>query len=830
MNLTLQKRIRFFVFSLVIAGVIPVFSMTTPNVTVVPDSTNTYSEYTITSATGNGASASIRANVDSLYIRFNGYTTVPASINSAYILVNNTSSNGVNVRDSVVAILSPVNIPRNGSFTIIVRIGANIKNPSAAGDYYLYMMSNRGPDANAWVQSSPYSIAVSNSNVSKAAVTPDPSVAGEQAKYTIGFNLGLAGALTAGESTILLAFPPLTGVPNGTINGVTVNGTSASASALNDTVYITTPVNIDNYGSVSLVFSSGAGIVNPSVDSSYTLGVSTSSEPNFITSDPYSISPAGQLSITAISTKPDTVNEGGAFSFNFRTGSSGALTANNDTVFVIFPQNTYMPLNMSSNNVSLSSGGFSSNAASITVFKANPSDDDTVAIVTPINISSSADVTLEFIEAAGYLNPSIAGNYTLGLKTSQDQTVVQSNPYAVVNTVSQISQALVTPTSNSTSAATSYTINFNLGHLGRLVPGLSTITLEFNSNYALSTDSADYSTSTITVAEGSPVSIPWSNIAVNAVSDIIQITIPETVEPLNSDNIVIFLSGETAQPITNPATDGNYTMFIKTSVEATSVPSAEYNIGGTAITINSVTLSDYGVNQNAQYTFNITTSVALQDRTGQDPDDYIKIIFPEGTVLPSTIAISNVQLNGNAAQIVTVNTTNRTVTATVDVNIDPGTFNVVIQTGAGLDNPIVPSTSFYKVTMSTSQELVQVTSLPYEITGNNTQSGPVTMSVNPSVINATDAVYSLSFTTSSSGKIAGGRPAGSSAITVNFDDATIVPASISPSTVLINDIPLQNLTVDSSGAGGVVTLQMPNGLTINNSSTASILFTTDAGL
>ena len=55
-------------------------------------------------------------------------------------------------------------------------------------------------------------------------------------------------------------------------------------------------------------------------------------------------------------------------------------------------------------------------------------------IITPINIAYSADVTVNFNAASGYLNPSIAGNYTIELKTSQEQTVVESNPYSIVNT------------------------------------------------------------------------------------------------------------------------------------------------------------------------------------------------------------------------------------------------------------------------------------------------------------------------------------------------------------------------------------------------------------
>lgn len=60
-----------------------------PIVTVVPDSTNTYSQYTIESGIANAASASLRANTDSILVRFNSSTTVPSSIDPSYVTVTN---------------------------------------------------------------------------------------------------------------------------------------------------------------------------------------------------------------------------------------------------------------------------------------------------------------------------------------------------------------------------------------------------------------------------------------------------------------------------------------------------------------------------------------------------------------------------------------------------------------------------------------------------------------------------------------------------------------------------------------------------------------------
>ena len=632
MNSTLIPKITIFtLFMLCIISQGAFANVTILNVTSSPDSTNFYAQYQITGRTGNG-NTNLDANTDSIFVVFNASTTVPGSIDPSLVTVNSTQANVVNVSGQRLAILTPVNIAKNGGiFAVVIDANADIRNPSSPGSYTLQVATSK---ETTLVTSGSFSIFQSNSTVTAAAVSPNPSVEGLAASYTIGFDVGAGGFLTAGSSTITVVFPSQTFVPNGALSGVTVNGTSASATADNDTVFITTPVNVDNNGSVQIVFAIGAGLLNPSTDGSYTLSVRTSSENTLIDSDSYSISPADQLSISSITTKPDTVNEGGAFEFDFITGSSGALTANVDTIVVIFQQNTYLPAFISNSNVTISSGGFSDNAAAVIVKKTDATDDDSVFVVTPINIGNSSTVTLSLGSGAGYLNPSVSGNYTLKLRTSQEGTAVESNPYSVVNTSTTVSQANVTPADNSTGATTSYTINFNLGDLGRLKSGESTITLTFNSNFVISETGTHYNNSSLTVGgiDQYPLAL-GTEINADNTAKTIEVTIPSTADINNGDNIELVFDGTGTDPIGNPVAASNYFLGVKTSVETTNINSATFNIGGTSITINSVTLSDATVNNSSQYTFSITTPTKIQ----ASANDYIKIIFPEGTTLPATI-------------------------------------------------------------------------------------------------------------------------------------------------------------------------------------------------
>ena len=88
-------------------------NISTPQVTVTPNQTKTYAEYTISSSTGKG-NTNLRANIDSIIVVFNSSTNVPPNIDASLVTVNNTASNAVDVSDQRIAILTPVNVAKNG--------------------------------------------------------------------------------------------------------------------------------------------------------------------------------------------------------------------------------------------------------------------------------------------------------------------------------------------------------------------------------------------------------------------------------------------------------------------------------------------------------------------------------------------------------------------------------------------------------------------------------------------------------------------------------------------------------------------------------------------
>jgi hypothetical protein len=821
-----------FILILIILCPLVSFALTTPQVTVSPDETNHYAEYVVNASLTRFVR--VEANEDSLIIIFNPSTVLPESINPALVTVNGVACTGVSITGQRLALESPIQLWRvlgTEEFTIVISTAAKIKNPGTSGGYTLAVQAvqeNGNPidPTGDPATSNTYNITPSTSTITTPAVAPSPTVAGQAAAYTIAFNVGSGGYLMAGSSTITIGFDPHTTIPNGSLSGVTINAVPATAVANNDTVVITIPVDVDNNGSVTVNFALGSGIINPSSGGLYTLGVKTSSENSFILSDSYSIANQGDFSVSTVSLNPEVINTISEYNLEFITSSSGALTANIDSIIIVLQPNTKLPSAISTADVLVSSGGFSDNAAAVRVLNANQLNADTLEIVTPVSAGNNATVDVTLKNTAGILNPSEAGNYNLAVRTSKDISFVNSNPYQVTRSSTTVSQVNVTPTSRASSDTTSYEVEFNLGSKGRLRPGVSTITITFPNSFTISTSSSSYDTTRISVAEGEFKIIDPSLIAPNNINKTIDITVPSNVVTVNGDNIVLILDGKTTDPIINPTMPGNYILNVKTSAEPTDVNSSSFAIGGTAVNFNWIVLSDSTVNSISQYTINFDLAFPLTRALG----DYVKIIFPEGTTLPSSILRDYVEINGTRALSVSVVQSTRTVTTAIPQGLLWGTVTIDFDQQAGIINPPVPSSSFYKAIISTSQDFSPVDTRIYEIIGDNTQVTNVSASANPSVRNVNNVAYTVYFTTSATGKIVGSTAAGSSTITVDFDIVTVVPSSISATSVKVNSMVTQNAEILSSGDGGIVRFTMPEGLSIANNSVATVVFDTSAGL
>ncbi len=777
--------------------------LTVNSVTVTPTSVNSYAAFAVSLTvpnTGSGIDAS-----HSMYLDFDDGTILPSSIATSLISINGTPVTSVSISGRRVTVGVPVEIGKNTSFRVDVSDGAQIRHPSTTEVDTLAITSTNGGNTYG-PGSNTYSVTAATSTVTAASVTPSPSVASSAAAYTLGFSVGESGYLAASSGTITVKFPTGTTVPQGNVASVTVNGTSANAtgSSTGDSIIVTTPVNISNGGSVSLAFAEASGISNPTAGTK-TLTVYTSTETTPVTSDNYTISSATALSVTAVGVDPTTVNATATYSFDFRVSSSGALTATTDTIIVTFPANTDVPSSISTSAVTVESGGFSDNATAVLV------SSRVVSVVVPVDVANSGDVSVTFTSSASIENPSNPANYTVGLRTSQDASVT-SNPYTIAASTTTVSSPSVSLSNANPLVASNYTIVFTSGSKGRLWAANSTIEITFPSG---TTVSAGASTATVNGTSATTV-------VNDATLRTVTITVPSAVSIGNSSSVTVVISSG----ITNPG-NGTYTLGVETSPEPTHSSSQTYSVSSVAaVTLSVVTVTTNTVNTASAYSVTISGATALSKNNG----DYLKARFATGTVLPATIATGEVTVGGQTIRSVTVDQASLEVTVFVNSNNGAPT-SLAFTAAANIQNPSVSSGTVYDLQVWTSQNTPHATSAKYSIVGKaSTSPASISGTVNPAVVSVSNAAFTLSFTTSSTGKIQGGTSAGSSDIYVDFDSKITVPASISASNMTVDGTTASDVSVVASGAGGVVRVGVPSGVTVGNSTATTVVFNSSAAL
>ncbi|MDZ7360651.1 MAG: T9SS type A sorting domain-containing protein [candidate division KSB1 bacterium] len=226
-------------------------------------------------------------------MRFSNNTFVPDAIAPGEISVNGTPvpAGGIisNSGTRQITIISPVNLSNNQTFSIVINAGAGLLNPMNAGSYRVTVWTSSQP---APVSSPNYNIEAATTSVTPATVTLSVNALDTPSDYLLNFNLGNQGRLSSGNSTITIKFNSASGVTQGVLHGVTVNGTKAAAvgdeSAKKITVTVPAAVNLGNNAGVTLFVPSPI-VRNPRRHGNYTLSVATSVETAEVVSEPYEI-------------------------------------------------------------------------------------------------------------------------------------------------------------------------------------------------------------------------------------------------------------------------------------------------------------------------------------------------------------------------------------------------------------------------------------------------------------------------------------------------------------------------------------------------------------
>jgi hypothetical protein len=553
------------------------------------------------------------------------------------------------------------------------------------------------------------------------------------------------------------------------------------------------------------------------VAGSYVVEVSTSKETTEVNSSTYTISSANNLSFSSIVASNDTVNATSAYTIEFVLSTTGALNASlSDQIKITFPSNFTVPGTIAASSIVLENltSGFSYTPTSVTVAG------QVVTIVPSANLSNSDEVRVSFLSNAAIVNTPISGNYqlTVGTYESDGSTAVDdpvsSNPFAVVATTTMLSNPVAISLSTTTaSAAVTYTLTGTVGRYGRLLAGTSTFTVTFQSNTTIPANLANIS--------GTINSVAVTGEATDATARTVTFTVPASVSIANNGSFTLVITGA---GVLNPS-NGDYTATVRTSVETADVSTSSYTIGSTALAANAVTLSSSGANQNSSYTFAVSGATAMK----ANPDnDSFTLIFPEGTYMPTNglMTAAHVTVNGVAVASATMSQANRTITAAIASNVTPTSF--VVAAAAGLRNP--PIVTSYTGSVYTSKNKTPDATNSYSVTANAVAVTSLSAAATPNVANGSAAQLQVAFTTGANGKLQGGLSAGSSTIRLDFDSGITVPASISTGNVTVNGVNPASVTINSSGSGGVLTLTIANGQTIDNSTAVTVNFLAAANL
>ena len=793
----------------------PTTNVVAANVTATPNNANTPAEYTVGFRVG--AEGALQGGSSTITLTFPSGTIIPGSIATSKVTTNGTAVASVSVsgQEITLTVSTAVTIGNSDSVTIVIAEEALVRNPSIQGQHTLQVATNAEPTA---VVSNPYTIGTATSSVTAATVTPVPATVSVTAAHTVDFNVGSAGGLQAGSSTITITFNASTTVATQTISGATVNGVSASgvADAGSRTVALTVPasVNVGNNGAVSVAIPSGV-ITNPVSGATYTLEVNTSVENTKVVSAGYLITTA-TTSVTAatVTPAPNTANGVAAYTFAFNVGAQGALTGGSSTIIVTFPVNTSLP-------PSITPGDVTVNGTPVAAAVVIDSTLRTITVTTPVGIANSGAVSLVFGSAAGLVNPSTA-TYSAKVRTGVEATNITTGSYVVDPAPTTITAPTVSVSPNAAETKAAYTVSFTVGSQGRLLAETSTIAITFP---AATTVPASITPSTITVN-----GVVASNVVVN--DSVVTITVPAGLTIDNTFSVTVVFN--TGSGLFNPTNTATYTLDVNTSTETTQVTSNTYAINPSPTTTATATVIPAPGTHNipAKYTFSFNTGGIGALQSGVST---ITVTFPVGTTVPASIATTNVTVNGVNPSGVTTVPANRTVAATIPSGLSIGNnAPVLLVIGSSSSVLTSPTAGNYTAQVRTSVEQTDVTSNTYSLTNVTTTVdsafvGPILGGASPAggpspqTVNSV-AGYDVKFKLGADG----GLSAGSSTITITFPAGTDVPTSIFQSLISVNGTTITTAPVCNAVLRTVL-FTVPAGTpNIANDDTVAVVFSSSA--
>lgn len=645
-------------------------------------------------------------------------------------------------------------------------------------------------------------IALAAENVRNVNVTFNPKTAGAVSQYNIGFSVSSSGALQGGRDEITLIFPEGTSIPERIdsseiyINGYAVDDRYIYVDDNKLVLTLPSRVDVPDNGYVGIIIPQSVGIKNPNRGGNFTLDVYTSRDRDIASSNFYNIDGYG-ISSLDVTVSPAAVDEYAEFEISFRTSSEGALKANDDYIYIEFPEEMDLPRSIAGSNIKVdgknpSSGGVTVDGQILSIRVPSDTrigDRDTVKV----NISSEARIR----------NPRQTGSYYIKVYTSKD-VLAQSEKYTVGLA---ITSPIVLTSPDNAGQVSQYSIGFTTSTQGAL-------------------DSGDYIYITFPSGTYVPSSISRSYITVNGYEAgsvscsrserKITVKVPSGANiPANSYVGIVIRS---QAGVKNPGDAGAYQLMVSTSEDGSAVKSKEYRITGGEVSRPSVSLSTQKISEYPEINIEFKISSA-GNLIGSE--DTITLIFPEDFVLPSSIDPDDITVNDEKIEDYDLEDDRLTITVPEELNLDSGDrVKIRIKSDARIRNP--KDEGEYTIGIYTSKDPIEVRSKEFEI------------AERPSVSNESPKVsisnkqagqpsqYLVSFFTKSSGLDE------NDSIRISFPTGTTIPASITGKNILVNGTSVAEEDVQVIGYS--IQFKVPEEENIRDNEKVVIIIKEEAGI
>ncbi|MDO9100018.1 MAG: hypothetical protein Q7V53_04645, partial [Caldisericota bacterium] len=309
-------------------------------VTATPTSQSAYPELRFTFTT---SSSGALTTSDYVYIQIPSSMNPPSSIAASGITVNGTQvASSSSITSDRLSIRMPVSVGNSQQVVVVIAATAGLRNPSTVGTSVSFDVST---SQDVGTRSISYTTTISQIAAPQVSLTTNG--VGKPSGYTVVFNTGAGGLLSANVGVIYIVFPAGTVVPASILGqNVRVNGSMASLVSSNSTtrrVEVRTPVAVQAATQVTVVIDLAANIVNPSTaGTSYVLTAYTSAETTLVNSAAYAIV---NLPVSTAVTYP--VNPDGLNSY-YRTRPSVTITATSPSGY---PVSIYYRINTGSDTL-----------------------------------------------------------------------------------------------------------------------------------------------------------------------------------------------------------------------------------------------------------------------------------------------------------------------------------------------------------------------------------------------------------------------------------------------------------------------------------------------